>query len=325
MKKPLCIISYVIALAVIALTCVSFFSCKSETAEGYSGILRLWNIDCFEGGKGSRASFLKSVAAAFEKAHSGVYIMVSTVSRTGYFYGLEGGNTPDMVSFGIGADFSSYAEKLNGFSFSGGRIGGAQYAYPWCRGGYAVYSLTDNFSDISPENTVISDGVNNIPAAALALSGLNGEFTFKSSTAAYVEFLNGKYKYMLGTQRDCARFAARGKQVYCKVITEYNDLYQYIAVLNSNEKIYTMCVEFINYLLSEKAQSKISDIGMISDAYPCYTPSDGSLYDIQSSSFKYTVGAFTSEAALAEIKSLSERALALGETKNLKNYLKTVA
>jgi len=325
MKKLSCIISYIIAFAIIAFTVLSFFSCEEPSESGYGGILRLWNIDCFEGGKGSRANFLKSAAAAFEKAHKGVYIMISTISRSGYSYGLEGGNKPDMVSFGIGADFSSYVQKLSGYNFSGGKIGGGQYAYPWCRGGYVLYSFTDDFLDVSPENTVVSEGVNNIPSAALALSGLKGDFTFKTSTAAYVELLGGKYKYMLGTQRDYFRFAARGKTVYGKALNDYNDLYQYIAVLNSNEKVYSICVEFINYLLSEKVQKNIGDIGMISDVSACYTPADGALYELQHASFSYTLSAFTGEAALNEIKTLSNKSLALGETKNLKKYLKTVA
>lgn len=325
MKKPSVIISFILALAVSAVCLISLFSCNEKEEAGYSGILRLWNIDCFEGGKGSRASFLKSVAEGFEKRYKGIYVAVSTMTAAGYIYALESGNTPDMISFGLGVDISAYAVRLSRDGFDGGKIGNCQYAYPWCRGGYVLYSLQDDFSFVSAENTVISTGGNNIPAAAAALYGLSGEFTFRPSTSAYVEFLNGKYKYMLGTQRDNYRFISRGKEVFYKVLPEYDDLYQYISVLNDNTGAYGACLKFIDYLLSDEAQKKISSIGMVSDYYNCYTSADGTMYALQSAACSYTVGAFTGDSALEEVRRLSSAGLTQGQTKNLKNYLKTVA
>lgn len=325
-KKPSVIICFILCAAVVAATVFSFFSVKEELKTGYRGILRLWNIDTFEGGKGSRTEFLKSAATEYEKTSGGIYVSVSSVTLSGYSCALENGNLPDMVSFGVGADFSSCAVKLLANGFVGGRIGDAQYAYPWCRGGYAIYCLDDDFSSVSPDNTVISCGGSNFPLAAAALFGLVGNYSVEDSTAAYVNFLGGKYKYLFGTQRDYNRFLSRGKEVFYKVAGGYNDVYQYISVLNSDADIYGACADFINCLLSDKLQKKLSTIGMIGVfGAGTYDSSGGALYEMQNADYAYTIGVFTGGEALSEIKTLAQKSLATGDTKKLKNYLKTVA
>lgn len=326
MKKSSVILSFILLLLFSAAAVIPFFVKEEAEAEStYGGILRLWNIDSFEGGKGSRTQFLKTAAALYEKKHKGVYISVSSATLSGYSYALTNGGAPDMVSFGIGTDFSYYAKELKSGGFVGGKIGDVSYAYPWCRGGYAVYSLADDFSDISPENTIISSGGSNFPLIAAVMYGLNGGYKCEESLSAYTDFLSGKYKYLFGTQRDYSRFLSRGKAVYASAVDGYNDLYQYIAILNGGEAAYNACLSFIEFLLSDEIQERLSSVAMISDVCKVYSPSDGVLYEMQSLNYSYTLGAFTGAEALNEIKTLSERAIALGETKNLKNYLKTVA
>lgn len=326
MKKSSVIIAFILLVLFSAAAVAPFFLEKEEENKtSYGGILRLWNIDCFEGGKGSRTQFLKTAASLYEKKHKGTYIYITSATLSGYSYALKNGGAPDMVSFGIGTDFSFYAKELEIGGFVGGKIGDVSYAYPWCRGGYAVYSFTDDFTKISPENTVISSGGSNFPLIAAAVYGLKGNYKSEASVSAYANFLNGKYKYLFGTQRDYSRFLSRGKDVYAMPVSGYNDLYQYIAILNGGEAAYGACLSFIEFLLSEEIQKKLSSINMISGEFGVYSPSDGVLYEMQSVNYSYTLGAFTGEEALKEIKTLSERAIALGDTKNLKNYLKTVA
>ncbi len=136
----LCALS--VFIAVPALTA------KSSSPQSRSGIVRLWNIDTFEGGKGSRSAFLNRISAAYEKAHDGVYIMVSSYTAEGAAAAIREGNLPDMLSFGVG--FSEAAEsclKINGRSFAGGLVGKECRAVPWCRGGYALFCLEDGFED----------------------------------------------------------------------------------------------------------------------------------------------------------------------------------
>ena len=46
--------------------------------EGRIRVVRLWNIDTFEGGRGSRTAFLSRIAAAYEKGNPGALVMVSS-------------------------------------------------------------------------------------------------------------------------------------------------------------------------------------------------------------------------------------------------------
>ena len=79
--------------------------------------------------------------------------------------------------------------------------------------------------------------------------------------AAYLAFLGGEYKCLLGTQRDVNRFSARGINVYRRELSGYCDLYQYIAVLRADAR--EECALFLETLFSGDVQSALSDIGML--------------------------------------------------------------
>ena len=55
---------------------------------------------------------------------------------------------------------------------TGGTIAGECRAVPWCRGGYALFSLEEDFSAVAAENTVVSAGGGNLPRVAAALFSL---------------------------------------------------------------------------------------------------------------------------------------------------------
>ncbi|MBQ9081108.1 MAG: hypothetical protein IJY26_00535, partial [Clostridia bacterium] len=193
--------------------------------------------------------------------------------------------------------------------FSGGEIGESCYAYPWCGGGYFLFCLEDDFSSVNAQNLLLSVGGKNLPWVAAALHGVSGEIASEDSTSAYVHFLNGKYRYMLGTQRDVCRFQTRGVNVYRQDLTEYNDLYQYIAVTTPDKDAASPCEGFISLLLSEETQKTLSDIGM---------------YPVSSIKPQHTLSAFVSESALAEVRDKGKSALINGDVKILKNYLKAL-
>ncbi|MFQ7079439.1 MAG: hypothetical protein ACLRSW_16735 [Christensenellaceae bacterium] len=267
-ESAVCFVLAGVLCALSVFIAVPALTAKSSSPQSRSGIVRLWNIDTFEGGKGSRSAFLNRISAAYEKAHDGVYIMVSSYTAEGAAAAIREGNLPDMLSFGIG--FSEAAEsclKINGRSFAGGLVGKECRAVPWCRAGNAVLP-EDGFEDAGAANTVVSLGGSNQPLAAAALLPLTGNIAAEESTSAYVRFLNGKYKYLLGTQRDVCRFASRGVNVYCKPISDYSDLYQYIAVTSRDAEIKKICDDYVESLLGEN-QKKLTEIGMLS---PYATP-----------------------------------------------------
>ena len=72
---------------------------KADTNE--MTVLTLWQIDGFEGGKGSRATFLQNLADKFSKT-SGCYITVNSLSSDAARLNLSKGNIPDLISYGAG-------------------------------------------------------------------------------------------------------------------------------------------------------------------------------------------------------------------------------
>ena len=322
-ESAVCFVLAGVLCALSVFIAVPALTAKSSSPQSRSGIVRLWNIDTFEGGKGSRSAFLNRISAAYEKAHDGVYIMVSSYTAEGAAAAIREGNLPDMLSFGVG--FSEAAEsclKINGRSFAGGLVGKECRAVPWCRGGYALFCLEDGFEDAGAANTVVSLGGSNQPLAAAALLPLTGNIAAEESTSAYVRFLNGKY--ILGTQRDVCRFASRGVNVYCKPISDYSDLYQYIAVTSRDAEIKKICDDYVESLLGEKNQKKLTEIGMLSPYYDIYSSDNPAADELERARIGYTLNVFTSAEGLNGVNAAAKDVLAGGNAEVLKNFLKAI-
>lgn len=131
----------ILPIAILLFACLAAYpvlTVRSEKdAKGYSGILRIWQIDNFEGGTGSRSAFINRAARSFEAVNEGTLILVTAHTEQSAASSIAEGNIPDMISFGTGADFvGDIAQPLRGYSFPYAQIGKETYAYPWCRGGY---------------------------------------------------------------------------------------------------------------------------------------------------------------------------------------------
>ncbi len=302
-KHLIGVFSFLLCGAVLLGT--ALFPHPREEATAEKCVVRVWNVDTFEGGKGSRAAFLKKVASRAEKKKAGVYYMIGAYTVEGAKAALREGDCPDMISFGLGLEeIAQNCLPLNK-KFAGGEREGKFFAYPWCRGGYALFSLTEDFSQAG--ETAISCGGENLPQVAAALAGIKGAEC--PSQEAYVRFLNGEYRYLLGTQRDLCRFASRNVSVYFKPLTEFCDLYQYISLLSAEKG--GECRFFLEELLSEQSQEELTSIGM----YPVSAKNE-----FLGDGTHYLAGAF---AAAEERETLLSYARA-GEIKNLVKFLKTV-
>ncbi len=296
----------IIAFSLLLALVLALVFYPSQTAEQTEKVVvRVWNVDTFEGGKGSRANFLKSVAKSLEKQKK-VYYLIENYTAEGAKNAISKGNLPDMLSFGVGLDDGlEYALSLSQSS-AGGEVGGKTRATAWYRGGYALFSL----SGFEKEGkTVISRGGNNLPEVAAALSQIKGEE--HSSLEAYVAFLSGEYDYLLGTQRDYCRFTARGTQVNVKPLSKFCDLYGYMSIF-STEK-WVECNALLTALLSNETQSRLSEIGMY--------PVEWGLDEISREKAEYTVSVFSSQSALEEMRQIAREKDA---EKNLNKFLKKV-
>lgn len=272
----------------------------------FYGVIELWQVDCFEGGTGSRANWLKSITGGFEKKHNGVYVNVEKVTPNIAKQLILSGKKPDIISFGNGLDLKTEDFiKLNGDRT--GLLESVQEvsfdeAVPWCMGAYVVLGDGDReFWGLDGKKTTGKKGEKTVYSVALAMqNGYFAESALKSfaensfekeyalitgTGAEMFEAYNYSLKAnrMLGTQRDIyRRFSAekreKARQGEVTYIDTYCDLFQYIGILNcSNEKKNNVMQSFIEYLLGEKVQSQIGKIGMFpvrGDVTPEYACGD---------------------------------------------------
>lgn len=294
------ILAYLLVLAV--LLAAAFYPKKKTEDAAERRVIRVWNVDTFEGGKGSRTSFLKSAARRVEKKRSGVYYLVTAYTPEGAEAAFREGLAPDVLSFGLGLSVFAEQSQPLPYSFSGGAVGRETLAYPWCRGGYALFSLNENFDEEG--KTAISRGGGNLPQIAAKLEGIEGEEL--PALTAYTKFLSGEYTYLLGTQRDLCRFQSRNVTVYYKPLSKYCDLFQYLSILSSKKR--GDCLALLDELLA--APELLSNIGM----FP--VEGDGGF----ARKAAYTAGAFTSNEGLRGML----EAARTGDEKNLDKFLKSI-
>lgn len=272
----------------------------------YRGVITLWQIDCFEGGVGSRKKFLLDAARGFEKENQGVLIMAVSHTVESAAKSVENGITPDLISYGCGTEIKNARELRKKTFAAGGVIGEKTYAVPWCRGGYCLITNPKiKVAEDKINSLLVSQGEFTQPLAAFAMEGLvaNG-FEVMPPMNAYVKFTEGKTPFFLGTQRDVNRLINRGMEFTVRPLTAYNDLYQYISLVSEDAAKSVYAERFIDYLLSDGVQKKLNKIGMFSARLK--TEFEGeSLNAMQKAEGFQTVSAFLSQEELKEMQSLS--------------------
>ena len=260
-------------------------------------VLTIWQIDSFEGGKGSRAGFLQKCGDGYSQ-EGGCYVSVVSLSADAARLNLSKGTVPDLISYGSGTyGIESY---IDGYSV-------------WCYGGYCFLTLDTNsdFSDISNDNTVINEGKDNLSAAAALMCGVSGA-EYGKTTGAYVKLLNGGAKYLLGTQRDIYRLKTRGASFSVKPVTEFNDLYQCISIVSKSANR-SRADGFIKYLL--RKNSDINSLGMLAAGV--------SLYDDEMRAMEgLTYGCKLTSPVSKDMAKRLNTAISAGDINMLKNLLK---
>ena len=299
---------------------------KVTAKEEYKGIITLWQVDGFEGGTGSRKQFLLKAARGFEKVYPGALVMVSNYTLDGVKNNFEKGVFPDLISYSNGTDLTGYSQINVNRTVKGGLVGGKVYATAWARGGYVLIKnpllLKDEENSVRLNNVVVSQGEYTQPLAALSLQGISAESVeVKRPMDAYVRFVGGKTPYMVGTQRDIVRLNVRGMEVISTPLTEYNDLYQYVSVTSTDAVKRLYAERFIEYLISDEVQEKLSDVCLFSP-YISVSHQSESLQNMQDVEFKSTISAFMAKEQLKQMQEYSLDAVsgdknALNKIKNL--------
>ena len=279
----------------------------------YNAVLTVWQIDVFEGGRGSRRQFISEVAKSFEKQRTGVFVLVVSHTKQSAEERMEKGEYPDIISFGPGVNVDNFL-KLGEEDYSFGKIGSITYAVPWCRGGYV---LIENPS-AKNSATVVSQSEYTQPLLSAYFNGLDlGEYKIKTPMDAYMDFVSGTAKYLLGTQRDVIRLEARGMQARITPLKDFSDLYQYLAVTSRKE--YELSVDFVRFLTGNEVQEKLTRIGMMS-AYVLTDYDNASLREIQEQNICVSVSPFYGDVAAKEMQELSKKIMSGDEV--AKNKIK---
>lgn len=300
MRKLTRFIFACLCICAVAGGCVAAFVNYSDGEEDDAlQVLTLWQIDSFEGGRGSRAEYLRSLAQDFAKS-ANVYIEVTALSSDAARTNISAGVVPDIISYGAG--FYGIESLVS-----------EGYGKAWCRGAYCLIALSGtDFSAVSAANTVINEGKDNLVSVAALFSGLQGA-DYAAPTSAYVSLISEEYEFLLGTQRDVIRLQTRGEGFEVKPLTEFNDLYQYISVLTRDGEKAAVAEEYINYVLSHG--ESLTRIGMLCDGETLYSDE---MHALEGVDFSYTIPAVASSGAVDEIK----KAARSGDINLLKSLLK---
>lgn len=261
-------------------------------------VLTIWNVDLFEGGIGSRTDFLNERFLEF--GEKGVLALTKSHTKESAENALKKGETPDVLSFGVGLDgVAQYALELPKTEFLGGEYGGKIYAYPWCVGGYFLIRKTNENQPI--ERLYVSQNNFNLPYLAIENEQIEArEVRFEKPLDAYVEFLaGGNANALLGTQRDIKRLESRKATFYAQSLGNFSDIVQYVAILTKDELRYEKSLKFVQYLTGEKAQKKLVEIGMQSPFFNVYDGEE--LFGFDFKKIRFTVSPFTESRFLTAI------------------------
>lgn len=290
--------------------------------EDFKEVITVWHIDTFEGGKWSRREFLNYVAKKFEKKNVGVLIMVKSISRDGIVESINKGELPDIVSYGAGVDLVKLAEIKGDKTFNNGQVNKKQYALPWCKGGYVLFSSVEKQIDDKIEKIVVSQSEYSQPLLAFLSENLKAnKIEVLSPLEAYVQFVTGKADYFLGTQRDVERLQAKGYSYNAKPLEHFNDLYQYVSITEKgNSKNFTQ--KFIEYLLSEEIQKELTKISMFSQFYDISFENE-TLNKMSKIRHKDGLNLFLPSLTLKELQECSVKAV-LGDDESLFKIKKLV-
>jgi len=302
------------------------YSLNSEYKLDYQGVLELWNVDTFEGGSVSRATFLEKRAIEFEKEHKGIFISVNNITLQQLKLNLENNKKPHIITFGIGA--GEYIENeiinlTNGYNVRDDLLkssteNGKIKAIPIMLGGYNLISNKEKVSEESLEEKlgnnemVFSSNENINPLISLLVNDIENVKLSEESLSsfdAYDKFINNKYPLLLGTQRDFYRCNLREENM--KMQCDYNflsgftDLIVYGSVFVSNKDLEFISTKFLEFLVSEKNQQKLMNINMFPTIYEnIYQETKYKEYNANLLKEVKTLNVFYSNETLSKIKNL---------------------
>ena len=286
-------------------------------------ILTLWHVDAFEGGTGSRASYLKKVCEKFEK-NSGCLITVINETADDVVEKIGKGVYPDILSYSACVvDVAGIAAPLDKNPMSaGGELGGKYYAACWAYGGYVEIIA----KGVTPARTIVSKGKFNYPELACIYADVDiKKAEYLSPQRAYEAFLQDKTAKLIGTQRDVYRLKNKLEGYDVKPVGGFTDLMQYVSVTSTTESKRALSKKFVSYLLSE-GQKSVNELGLMSVDKSSNNADNGLIDRFFTVDYNKTLSVFTScEVVDAAIKEYGEKSsLSTEKTEFFKTIVKSL-
>ena len=273
-----------------------------SNVEEVKDIITLWHIDTFEGGTGSRKQFLSKISNEFEKKEQNVLMLVVEQTIESAIENLNNNIYPDIISYGNGVELENLIDLKIDTDFEGGKVYKTTLAIPWCRGGYCLIENPNFNGKTGGELCVISQAKYSVPLYNLL--DYNYQIKVLPQFNAYLEFVNLKAKYLLGTQRDVVRLKNRNMPVKVTPLSYYNDLYQYVSIISKDEERSVISKKFIDFLLLEKTQKRLSEISMFSNNFSIDFQ-DETLNKMQNIKGFKTISVFNKKDIFTEIQTQS--------------------
>ena len=269
-----------------------------------NGVLVVYNIDTFEGGNCGKSAILENVCKKFEESNKGVFVLVKNVTVDQF---LASETKPDVVSFGSGifdeiCDFVQSADfdvKMFENVAKSVECEGKIAALPWCLGAYFLFATEESLSRANMTYDNLFDccmnasferksgkrtkkvyslemGSSKYHSAKFALEkvvefeeqAVDENWSKQSYYDAYQKFVGGASTFLLGTQRDIARFENKLNQgavsAYYSEMLQFSDLVQYCAPIKTeNNAKFELSKRFCEFLLSDFVQKKVANFGML--------------------------------------------------------------
>lgn len=246
-----------------------------KTESGSLNVYTVWHIETFEGGGRSRLTYLQNMALQFEKMNAGKLFMIKSVEPDQLTQALKD-EVPHIFSFGwgVGDEILPYLKSLNkeynvrDDILKSAVFNGKLVCVPYILNGYCYFTKEGKTADqlLGEKQPLYVQNVGYTSALTAYKNKTtdvnNGENL--TSYEAYVKFISGNAKILLGTGRDLFRtqnLISQGRlECTNEYVEGYSDLIQYIGISSYDKYVNS----FIELLLTDAAQQKFSDYSLFS-------------------------------------------------------------
>ena len=291
------VFSFICALILTALTPCAWIACKSlpvdtgryvaQKYDGWSGVLQAWIFCDWECGD-SFISWLNRCAAQFEKAHEGVYIEFTPVSRDMLQQlGASGIRSPELVFFPPGVLEDAACLEIIGFSeMLREELRLDERALPVAMGG-CIFAVNRSLAEgIDPGAVIVPEGFEKETAALLSGGTEPGEIEMDDpgldlGLPAFAQkyemdilldrFMGGELPILPVSQGEIAKLARlrdNGKGPDWELIPSgsyaYTGQLLLAGLTEGTGDRFDLARSFARMLLEDDCQQKLSDVGAFS-------------------------------------------------------------